>query len=187
MHQTKTKHFIAKFFPQPFMVLQTFLKSVGHVIENRFHRRFDGGLVCYQGPQESSFLQHSYATPPAKTNSVLLQCEEILPGSVLKSTGVGNFVMNRNSQGSLQTIANSVNQATSKYHLYIGRVHKVPNFSVECPQSHSGRSSGRHTRERGKRLLDNGYLFIRPRAKIAGKRWWSKKYTRFWKWFCQHI
>ena len=24
--------------------------------------------------------------------------------------------------------------------------------------------------ERGKRLLDNGYLFIRPRAKIAGKK-----------------
>ena len=29
--------------------------SIGQVIENRFHRRFDGGLVCYQGPQESSF------------------------------------------------------------------------------------------------------------------------------------
>ena len=25
--------------------------KVGHIIENRFHRRFDGGLVCYQGPQ----------------------------------------------------------------------------------------------------------------------------------------
>ena len=28
VHQRKTKHFIAKFFEQPFMVLQTFLKSV---------------------------------------------------------------------------------------------------------------------------------------------------------------
>ena len=82
---------------------------------------------------------------------MLLKCEEILPiegYSVLKSTGVGKFVINRNSQGSFQTIANSDNQATSKYHLYIERVHKVPNFSVECPQSQSGRSSGRHTRER---------------------------------------
>ena len=29
--------------------------ALGHVIENRFHRRFDGGLVCHQGQQESSF------------------------------------------------------------------------------------------------------------------------------------
>ena len=29
--------------------------TIGQVIENRFHRRFYGGLVCYQGLQESSF------------------------------------------------------------------------------------------------------------------------------------
>ena len=31
------------------------LVAVEQVIENRFHQRFEGGLVCYQGPQESSF------------------------------------------------------------------------------------------------------------------------------------
>ena len=37
-----------------YVIFSTDNPTVGHVIENRFHRRFDGGLVCYQGPQESS-------------------------------------------------------------------------------------------------------------------------------------
>ena len=33
VHQRKTKHFIAKLFAQPFMVLQTFLKSMGTIVQ----------------------------------------------------------------------------------------------------------------------------------------------------------